>query len=471
MKPNTNLPKKKIVKWCARVFIIYFVIVVAIYFLAGIRSSDGNLDYSAETITPVFQARRLEQHFTTEVERLQRISVKWQFAQPTENTTVVMKLLREDTGEEVALEKFNLKTGTNQNVTTLSFAFSRTGFTGVPLVLVVDCGGWTPVFRASQTGETLVADGIVSDASLNFAVVGKDYVWIGLDYLWIALGGLGFLIVVLLTAIVRFRTTGKGFVVGCFMSASKYKFLISQLVSRDFKSKYKRSFFGVLWSFLNPLLTTLVMYFVFSNVFRGSSDMTNFTAYLIIGVTMFNFFTECCGMCLGSIVGNAHMITKVFVPKYIYPMTRTLSSGINFALALIPMIIIVLLNGIYPTLSWILVFFPIACMLIFCYGFGMLLATSMVFFRDTQFLWGVISMMWMYLTPIFYPANIIPQALSFVQQCNPMFHFITFVRTCILDGVSPDPMSFVACFGSAVLMLFIGGLVFKKSQNSFVLYI
>ncbi len=477
MKQNIKLPKRKILIWCTVIVAIYVVLVVSLYFLMGeqlhFRVSRGEItaqdgDESLSTV-----GTQYVQHFTAAVQRVQKISVLWGANQP-ENSAEITLTIRYD-GETTVLaeQKVILEKSTKTQPTTIYFETPCETMYKRPMVLIVTSSdGWVPQMRkTSLEGEKLLVDGAQKEFSLNYEVLGQDYVWTGLHYWWLALGGLGIVGIVMLTAVLRYRKNNSSIIVNCFASLTKYGFLIKQLVSRDFKTKYKRSFFGVLWSLLNPLLTTFVMYFVFSNVFRGWEDTPNYISYLIIGVTMFNFFSESCSMGLNSIVGNAHLITKVSVPKYIYPLTKTLSSGINFALALLPMFLIVFINFITPAVSWILILFPFVCMLMFCYGLGMLLASSMVFFRDTQFLWSVISMLWMYLTPIFYPASIFPDNLRWVQMCNPMYHFIDFVRTCIIYGISPEPIKYVYCFVSAVIMLLAGGLVFRKTQNSFVLYI
>lgn len=249
----------------------------------------------------------------------------------------------------------------------------------------------------------------------------------------------------------------------------KYRFLIKQLVNRDFKTKYKRSVLGVFWSFLNPLLTMTVQYVVFSNLFRF--DIEHYPVYLLTGILMFNYFQEANSLTLISITSNASLIKKVYLPKYIYPLTRVLSSFINLLISMIPLILVVLISGIMPKPSFLLVVFPMICIGVFCLGLGMLLATSMVFFQDTQFLWSVLSMIWMYLTPIFYPASILPESVAWILKINPLYYFIDFMRTCIIDGTSPSMMTYAACFVSAVVMLGIGVLVFKKNQDRFVLYL
>lgn len=250
---------------------------------------------------------------------------------------------------------------------------------------------------------------------------------------------------------------------------SRYKYLIKQLVSRDFKTKYKRSFLGVLWSFLNPLLMMTVQYIVFSTLFKSS--IPNFALYLMIGIVCFNFFSECAGMCLGSITGNASLITKVYVPKYIYPVSRMLSSGINLLLSFIPLLIVMLITHVRFAKSMILLPIPIICLAAFSLGIGMILATMMVFFRDTQFLWGVISMIWMYVTPIIYPESILPQKYLFLFKLNPLYHIVRMVRTMFMDGVSPEPKAYLISIILSFGTLIIGAVIFKKNQDKFVLNI
>lgn len=250
---------------------------------------------------------------------------------------------------------------------------------------------------------------------------------------------------------------------------SKYKFLLGQLVARDFKTKYKRSVLGVLWSFLNPLLTMTVQYVVFSSLFRF--DIKHFAVYLLIGIVFFSYFAEAVSMSLMSIVGNANLITKIYIPKYIFPVSRVISSGINLILSMIPLFLVILVSKIPFSLSFILLPFSIMSLFFFSMGLGMLLSAAMVYFRDTQFLWGVFSMLWMYLTPIFYPISIIPEKYLTLYKLNPIYHYIDFSRIVIMEGVSPEPMKYLICIISAVTMLVFGAWVFRKTQNGFVLHI
>lgn len=249
----------------------------------------------------------------------------------------------------------------------------------------------------------------------------------------------------------------------------KYGFLTRQLVSRDFKTKYKRSVLGVGWSILNPLLTMLVHYVVFSTLF--SNGTKNYPVYLLTGIVFFSFFSEAINMGMSSITSNAALIKKVYVPKYIFPVSRVLSSLINLGTSMIPLLAVMLLTGTWPKLSTLLLVFDILCLIVFVMGMSLLLSTCMTFFQDTQFLWGVVSMIWMYLTPIFYMDTIIPEKFLGVYHMNPMYQYINFARTCIIEGVSPSPISYLWCI-LAVLVAFIAGTaVFRKNQDRFVMYL
>lgn len=251
---------------------------------------------------------------------------------------------------------------------------------------------------------------------------------------------------------------------------NRYEFLLKQLISRDFKTKYKRSVLGVFWSFLNPLLTMLVQYAVFSRLFKF--DIENYPVYLLTGIVFFNNFSDSTNQAMMAIVGNAQLITKVYVPKYIYPVTKVLSTSINLLFSLIPLLLVALLTGVKITPALIMLPIGVVAILLFTIGIAFAVSAGMVFFRDIQFLWGVFTMIWMYATPIIYPIEILEGSFMYsMQKLNPMYHYITFFRTILIDGVSPEPTSYLLCFAFAVLSLLIGGLIFKKTQDKFVLYI
>lgn len=248
---------------------------------------------------------------------------------------------------------------------------------------------------------------------------------------------------------------------------TRYRFLIRQLVERDFKAKYKRSVLGILWSLLNPLLTVSVQYIVFSTIFKSSIE--NYALYLLIGIVCYNFFSESTMMCLTSILGNAQLITKVYVPKYIFPVTRTISSSINLLFSLIPIGLAILLMRVPVRASFLLIVYALACLIVFCMGVGMALSAIMVFFRDIQFLWNVFTMIIFYGTPILYPEQLLSGAWQLLFKLNPLYHVIRFIRIAVLDGVSPEPQAYLMCLMGAVLSFLAGCVIFKKTQDRFAL--
>lgn len=247
----------------------------------------------------------------------------------------------------------------------------------------------------------------------------------------------------------------------------KYGFLLSQLVERDFKTKYRRSVLGILWSVLNPLLIMIVQYMVFSTLFRF--DIPNYSVYLLSGIVMFNYMSEATSQAMTCIIQNASLINKVYIPKYIYPFSRVLSTGVNFLFSLLALYIVIIATGMSISFSHIAMLYAIGCVFIFILGVSLLLSSIMVFFRDTQFLYSIVLTIWTYLTPIFYPESILPPYLMSLMKFNPMYHFIRFIRFIILYGGIPDPKAWVYCAVFAILSLLIGVYVFKRTQNKFIL--
>ena len=249
----------------------------------------------------------------------------------------------------------------------------------------------------------------------------------------------------------------------------RYSFLMDQLVSRDFKTKYKRSVLGVLWSLLNPLLTMCVQYVVFSSIFRF--QIPNYAVYLLTGIILYNGFSDTTTQAMSSITGNVSLITKVYVPKYIYPVSKVFSCCINILLSLIPLFLVSVFTGIRIQWSILLLPYVLICYIIFMIGMSFILSTAMVFFRDMQFLWGVLTMMWMYATPIMYPLDQLPIWMQRLEIVNPLYHYITFFRTILIDGVSPEPVAYLYCLVFALAFFLGGAWIFKKMQDKFVLYI
>lgn len=252
-------------------------------------------------------------------------------------------------------------------------------------------------------------------------------------------------------------------------SMKKYSFLLGQLVARDFKTRYKRSVLGVLWSMLSPLLTMAVQYVVFANFFSG--EIENYAVYLLIGTVAFNFFSEATQSSLTAITGSASLITKVYIPAYVFPISKVVSALINLAFSTLALYVIIIVQGLPFNVYHLLI--PVLYLLLFCFslGVGMILAALMVYFRDMQFLYGVVIVLWTYLTPLFYPVSIIPERFFGLYSLNPMYQYVTFFRTLVLDAALPSLSQFLFCIGYAVLFLVVGTLIFRALKKKFILYV
>ena len=251
----------------------------------------------------------------------------------------------------------------------------------------------------------------------------------------------------------------------------KYNFLLKELVSRDFKVKYKRSVLGVLWSLLYPILNMSVLALVFTNVFKMSTPGVNYLVYLLSGLVMFNYFSEASNLAMSSVVANFSLINKVYIPKYIFPLSKCLFVGINFLLTLIPLYAVIILTGTEITYLHLLLPYAWICLFLFTLGIGLILATISVFLRDMFYIYGIIVMIWTYLTPIMYDINIIDKALIPILKFNPLYHYINFSRMIILYKQVPSIGSWIACILSSLVFLFIGCYIFKKKQDKFIYYV
>ena len=492
MKANAKQTTFDLKRICARCISVYVVLVILLYFLMGyqlhFRDSRGNIELQlAESGTvELVQGAVVEQTFSMKTQRLREVSVQWGTYYRPNSGTATMELYNQNDGTLVLSKTFDVAEITEGGLTTMTAEEPIEGLYDVPLLLrvyadsesgtaaspLMSVSAGVSVNEGSEKGQTpfsLTVNGQPAEGVLCFSATGEDYIWTGLHY-WKFAAAMGAVIgLYLLGTYWRWKQGKHSFLANALVAMQKYRFLIKQLVDRDFKAKYKRSILGVLWSFLNPLLNMLVQYVVFSNMFKF--DIPNFPVYLLCGNVVFSYFSESCGMALTSIVGNAGLITKVYVPKYIYPLTRIMSSMVNLLISLIPLFVVALLSGLVPTKAYLLLPVPLLCLAMFCLGLGMLLAAAMVFFRDIQFLWGVLTTIWMYLTPIFYPVNALPEGVQDVVKMNPLYLYLTFLRSCIIDGISPEPVLYAQCAVIALVTLVIGAVVFKKSQDKFVLYL
>ena len=243
-------------------------------------------------------------------------------------------------------------------------------------------------------------------------------------------------------------------------------FLVAELVRRDFKARYDRSVLGMFWCVLQPTLTMGLLYAVFSLFFK--SAIPNFPLYLISGIVFYQFFVETTTTAMRSIQENAGLITKVKVPLWTYPVTRAVSSLVNFLFALVPLFCVVLLTRVPLRPTMLLLAYSTACMLFLALGIGLVLAALAVFFSDVKFLWGFACMLCMYATPIFYPERALAGGHHWMVYFNPLYHVIHFSRAA-LNGEVPPAEEFAACALFAAVSFATGIVLFRSLKNKFAL--
>lgn len=265
----------------------------------------------------------------------------------------------------------------------------------------------------------------------------------------------------------------------------KYRYLLVELIRKNIKLQYRNSVLGVFWTLLQPLLTMVVISIVFAGIFgRDSSKVVNYSVYLLTGRLLFDFFQQSTKKGMRSIRGNATIIKKVYVPRYIYPLSNVLSTFVTFAISLIDLVVVIgffnIINKDPITLTWRIVGFliPIILLMFISMGVSMILATLDVFFRDIEYLYDVFCLLLFYVTPVFYTIDrlgITSDAVMKLLKLNPLYGIIDMARSFILFGndlaAHWDWFSLIYCVGFALVSNIIGFLLFYKQQDKFILHI
>jgi ABC-2 type transport system permease protein len=249
----------------------------------------------------------------------------------------------------------------------------------------------------------------------------------------------------------------------------RYKELLRNLVTRDIKVRYKRSVLGFVWVMLNPLLMMLVLNMVFSGLFKVSTK--NYTAYLLTGIILWNFFSQGTSVAVKSFIGNGNLINKIAVPKSIFPLSVILSAVINILFSLVPLFIIFYISGTAVSPHIYLLPVVVLVVALFSYGIGIVLATLTVFFHDIIYIYDVILLVWMYSTPIFYPESIVPQKYAFIIHLNPLYYFVSVFRGALYMEVSS--LFPYLCYGIlfSVAAVVAGWLFYSAYKDRIVYYL
>ncbi|MCI5500878.1 MAG: ABC transporter permease [Lachnospiraceae bacterium] len=250
----------------------------------------------------------------------------------------------------------------------------------------------------------------------------------------------------------------------------KYRYLLFELIKKNIKLKYRRSYLGILWTLVEPLLTMLVLTFVFGTFF-GRGDRT-YPVYILCGRLLYAFFQSSTKAGLKAVSGNAAMIKKVYVPKYIYVIATIASNFVTFLISLIVLVGVGMVLHVKVTVYVFQAVVPLIILLVFSLGVGLILATLNVFFRDIEYIWSVCTMLIMYASAIFYfPERVINTGNGWIFNINPVYMCIANFRNAILYGKPMNVSYTVTSAVIAVVCLVVGAGLFYKKQDKFILYV
>ncbi len=247
----------------------------------------------------------------------------------------------------------------------------------------------------------------------------------------------------------------------------KFKPLLTELVARDIKIKYRRSVLGVLWTILNPLCMMVILSIVFSNIFKF--DVENFPLYVLSGQVIFNFYNDATSSSMTSILSASSLIKKVYVPKYLFVLSRIVSSFINLMASFCALLVMMLVTRAELHWEMILSVIPLTMVIGFSLGIGLILAALTVRFRDIMHLYSVFITGLMYLTPVIYPMSILPSTIKRIVMLNPLTNYLVMFRDVVFDCTLPSVNDILIGFVEMVLALGIGVWIFYKKQDEFIL--
>jgi len=246
----------------------------------------------------------------------------------------------------------------------------------------------------------------------------------------------------------------------------KYRHLLTQFVRRDILTRYKRSVLGVAWTMLNPLGTMLILTIVFSRAFGGSQS--GYAAYVLSGLIAWNFFAQSTNAASLHLVWGGSLIKKIYIPRTIFAVSATGTGLVNLLLSLVPLLIVMLIVHVPIRPTVLLVPIPILFLVMFSLGLGLLISTIAVYFTDVVEMYSIVLMAWMYLTPIIYSEEILPEMYRlWIVRLNPMYHLIELFRAPMYEGRVPTLSEFLISGAIALVTLLAGWLVFTENADEF----
>lgn len=243
----------------------------------------------------------------------------------------------------------------------------------------------------------------------------------------------------------------------------RYRDLLWQLVSRNIKTRYKRSVLGIFWTMLNPLLMMLVLTFIFSNIFRF--QLPHYATYALSGLALWNFFAQTTTGAMSELIWGSSLMHRIYLPRSIFAISALGTSLVNLVLTLIPLFVVMLITGTPLRPALLILPLPIMLTAMFALGVALILSRVAAFFADVLEMYQILLMVWMYLTPIIYPKEIIPERLRWLFNLNPLYHLIEIFRAPLLVGWLAGPNTVLASVVAALVTLAFGWWYFSRKAD------
>lgn len=250
-----------------------------------------------------------------------------------------------------------------------------------------------------------------------------------------------------------------------------YRELLWNLAHREITQRYKQSVLGYAWVIINPLAQLLVMNFVFSTILKVNSLGVPFIIFLSVALLPWNLFTQSLSSSTSALVANSNLITKIYFPREILVYATIIAKIVDYFYSCVVLILLFIMFKTTITIHILWIPVILVIQLIFTMGLSLILATFNLFYRDIQYLLNLILMVWMYLTPIMYPVEMLPEGYRFIFTLNPMAVIINAYRQVMLSGSGPNLNSLGLALAISVGTFLIGFLVFKKFEGEFADYV
>lgn len=245
----------------------------------------------------------------------------------------------------------------------------------------------------------------------------------------------------------------------------RYRDLLAQLVARNIKVRYKRSVLGVLWTMINPLMMTIILTLVFSELFRFT--VPYYAIYVLSGMLLWSFFSQVTTSAMSELVWGGTLLNRIYMPRSVFAATALGTGLINLLLALLPLLLVMWFMGV--PFRWPLLSLPFAVVLtaLFAFGMSLLLSTLAVYFADVFEMYQLLLVGWQFLTPIIYPIEIVSAPHRWLFKLNPLYYFVQIFRLPIHQGILPDAATYATAALLALVTLVLGWMVFTSKADQF----